>query len=65
MYFFMTEENLKEVLAKYQQKSFELFNKNIVLETQVESLTSKLNLLTAEVEKLKKTKRGSKPDENF
>jgi hypothetical protein len=32
----MTEDDLKLVLAKYQQKAFELFNANIVLETQIE-----------------------------
>lgn len=61
----MSEDNLREVLAKYQQKSFELFNKNIVLETQVESLTSKISSLTSEIEKLKKSKRGTKPEEDF
>lgn len=50
----MTEEDLKSVLAKYQQKTFELFNKNIVLETQVETLSSTIDSLTLEIEKLKK-----------
>ena len=36
----MTEDDLKSVLTKYQQKSFELFNQNIVLETQVEKLNA-------------------------
>ena len=61
----MSEEDLKEVLAKYQQKSFELFNQNIVLETQVSSLQKKVSSLTSEVEKLKKPKRGSKPEDDF
>ena len=61
----MSEDNLRELLAKYQQKSFELFNKNIVLETQVESLTSNIASLTSEIEKLKKSKRGTKPEEDF
>ena len=61
----MSEEDLKLVLAKYQQKTFELFNKNIVLETQVESLSSLVESLNKEVEKLKKTKRGSKAEGDF
>jgi len=65
VYFFMTDEELKLVLAKYKQKSFELFNKNIVLETQVETLTSTVNSLSAEVEKLKKPKRGLKTEGDF
>lgn len=60
----MTEEDLKLVLAKYQQKAFELFNQNIVLETQVEQLTKKVSTLQSEVEKLsQKTKRTQKSDD--
>ena len=55
----MTEDDLKSVVAKYQQKSFELFNTNIVLETQVEKLQATVNSLTNEIEKLKKPKRGT------
>jgi len=65
VYFFMSEEDLKLVLAKYQQKAFEIFNKNIVLETQVETLTSKVNSLTAEIEKLKNVKTRKKIEEEF
>jgi hypothetical protein len=61
----MTEEDLKSILAKYQQKTFEIFNRNIVLETQVESLTSKVNSLTIEVEKLKNSKTRKKVEEEF
>lgn len=53
----MTEEDLKAVVAKYQQKSFELFNTNIVLETKMEKLQETVNSLTIEIEKLKKSKR--------
>lgn len=53
----MTEDDLKAVLAKYQQKAFELYNSNIVLETQVEQLTKTV----AELQK--KTKRNTKEDE--
>lgn len=61
----MSEEDLKAVLAKYQQKSFELYNQNIVLETQVEKLSKIVNSLTTEVDKLRKPKRGTKVEEDF
>lgn len=61
----MSEEDLKAVLAKYQQKSFELFNQNIVLETQVEKLNATVNSLITELEKLRKPKRGTKAEDDF
>jgi hypothetical protein len=61
----MTEEDLKLVLAKYQQKCFELFNSNIVLETQIEKLNLTVNALKSELEKLKKPKRGTKAEDEF
>ena len=61
----MSENELKSVLTKYQQKSFELYNKNIVLETQVENLNALVNSLNAEVEKLKKSKKTIKVEEDF
>ena len=61
----MSEEDLKLVLVKYQQKAFELFNKNIVLETQVETLTENINFLNVELEKLRKTKKITKTDDQF
>jgi uncharacterized protein involved in exopolysaccharide biosynthesis len=60
----MNEEDLKAILASYQQKAFELFNSNIVLETQVKTLQSKIEVLNNELEKLKK-KRPSKTEEDF
>ena len=65
MYFFMNEEDLTAILAKYQQKAFELFNANIVLETQIEQLNNTTKILNAELEKLRKPKRGTKPEEDF
>jgi len=60
----MSEEDLKLVLAKYQQKAFELFNQNIVLETQVEQLSKTVSSLQAEVQKLTpKTKRNTKEED--
>jgi FtsZ-binding cell division protein ZapB len=61
----MTEEDLKAILAKYQQKTFELFNTNIVLETQVEQANKTINILSTELEKLRKPKRGTKVEEDF
>jgi dynactin complex subunit len=61
----MTDEDLKAILAKYQQKSFELFNQNIVLETQVEKLNAIVNELNTEFEKLKKSKKNTKIEESF
>jgi len=61
----MSEDDLKAVLAKYQQKAFELYNQNIVLETQVEKLNAVVNSLNNEIEKLKKAKKGLKSEEDF
>jgi uncharacterized coiled-coil protein SlyX len=61
----MTEEDLKLVLAKYQQKTFELLNQNIVLETQVGTLRTQVEQLTTELEKLKVSKSRKKPEEDF
>jgi hypothetical protein len=61
----MTDDDLKLVLAKYQQKAFDLFNRNIVLETQVETLTATVSTLNVELEKLRKLKRGSKVEGDF
>jgi hypothetical protein len=61
----MTEEDLKLVLTKYQQKTFELLNQSIVLETQVEKLNATVSSLSVELEKLRKPKRGTKAEEEF
>ena len=61
----MTEDDLKSVLAKYQQKAFELFNANIVLETQIEQANKTISILSVELEKLRKPKRGTKTEEDF
>jgi len=58
----MTEDDLKSVLAKYQQRAFELFNSNIVLETQVEQANKTIGILNDDLEKLKKSKRAIKED---
>lgn len=60
----MTDDDLKAVLAKYQQKAFELFNQNIVLETQIEQLNNTVTLLQQELQKSStKTKRTTKEDD--
>ena len=61
----MGEEDYKAIIATYQQKSFELFNSNIVLETQVGTLRSQVEQLNVELEKLKKPKRGTKVEGEF
>lgn len=53
----MDEEDYKAIISTYQQKSFELFNQNIVLETQLNTYKQKVDLLTKEVEKTRKTKQ--------
>lgn len=55
----MSEEELKLVLAVYQQKTFELFNKNIVYEVQINTLNKKLEDLIKENESLKLKQKKS------
>jgi uncharacterized small protein (DUF1192 family) len=63
----MSEDDLKAVLAKYQQKAFELFNSNIVLETQVDQLSKAVADLQAEIQKLSTSKgrKSSTKEEDF
>jgi hypothetical protein len=61
----MSEEDYKAIIATYQQRSFELFTKNIVLETQVGTLRSQVEQLNVELEKLKKPKKGTKVEGEF
>jgi hypothetical protein len=62
----MTEDDLKAVLAKYQQKTFELFNQNIVLETQIEQLNKSILSLKEENQKLLlKTKKSTKLEDSI
>jgi len=60
----MSEDDLKSVLAAYQQKAFELFNQNIVLETQVNQLNKKVESLSSELTKLK-NKKTAKSEEDY
>lgn len=62
----MSEDDLKAVLAKYQQKAFELYNTNIVLETQVERLNNTVAALEEQVQKLSlKSKKVLPKDDDF
>ena len=38
----MSEEDYKNIIGNYQQKSFELFNSNVMLETQVAKLKKEI-----------------------
>jgi len=58
----MTEEDYKAVIASYQQKSFELFNQNIVLETQISSLKRNVLELESEIQVLKSKEKESLKD---
>jgi cell division protein FtsB len=49
----MSEDDLKSVIATYQSKSFELFNSNIVFETQIHTLRRQVESLIAENNQLK------------
>jgi hypothetical protein len=42
----MSEEDYKSVIAVYQQRAFDLFNTNVLLETQIAKLKSKVEELT-------------------
>jgi hypothetical protein len=61
----MSEDDLKAVLAKYQQKAFELFNQNIVLETQVEQLSKTVLSLQEENKKLSSKPKRATKEEDF
>ena len=61
----MSENDLKAVLAKYQQKAFELFNQNIVLETQIEQLNATVASLTNELQKLSQKAKRTQKSEDF
>jgi hypothetical protein len=61
----MSEDDLKAVLAKYQQKSFELYNSNIVLETQVEQLNKTVVTLQEQLQKLSAKPKRTVKEEDF
>ena len=55
----MTEEDYKDVIASYQKKSFDLFNQNIVYETQINTLKKNIAELQSEIQVLKSRNRES------
>ena len=55
----MTEDDYKSVIAAYQQKAFELFNQNIVLETQINVLQKNIIELKAEIQTIKSLSKES------
>lgn len=61
----MSEEDYKSIIAIYQKKAFELFNTNIIQEAQLTSMKKTIEDMTQELEKLRKPKRGAKPEEDF
>lgn len=68
----MNEQEIKNLLSVYQQRVNDLTSQTIAFEARIinsnqviESLTNKINELNNEIEKLKKPKRGTKPEEDF
>jgi len=55
----MTEEDYKDVITSYQQKAFELFNQNIVYETQINTLKKNIIELQSEIQVLKSRSKES------
>ena len=55
----MTEEDYKDVIASYLQKAFELFNQNIVYETQINTLKKNIIELQSEIQTLKSMQKES------
>ena len=58
----MTENDYKDVIASYQQKAFELFNQNVVYETQINTLKKNIAELQSEIQVLKSRNRESSQD---
>ena len=49
----MNETEYQAVISTYQQKAFELFNQNIVFQTQINTLQQEIGSLKKEIEELK------------
>lgn len=61
----MNDIDYQSLLSAYQKKVSELVNQVIIYEAKINSLSSVLNELTIENEKLKKPKRGTKTEGDF
>ena len=55
----MNDTDYQAVIATYQQKAFELFNQNIVYETQISTLKAQVDALKKELEKYTTTNKRS------
>jgi len=53
----MSEEDLKSIITMYQQKAFELFNQNIIFETQINTMKKTIDTLSKELDRLKNSKQ--------
>ena len=49
----MNETEYQAVISTYQQKAFELFNQNIVYQTQINTLQQEISSLKKEIEQLR------------
>jgi chromosome segregation ATPase len=65
----MELEDYKEIISTYQQKCFEFFNENIVLKTQINSISKKYNdlkvqndYLSEQIKSLKENKTVIQPE---
>ena len=55
----MNDTDYQAVIATYQQKAFELFNQNVVYETQISTLKAQVDALKKELEKYTNTNKRS------
>jgi hypothetical protein len=61
----MNDIDYQSLLSVYQKKVSEMINQVIIYEAKINSLSSLINELTVENEKLKKPKRGTKSEGDF
>jgi hypothetical protein len=55
----MTEEDYKSLLSVYQQRSFDLFNANVLLETQIAQLKKQVEDLQRSIQSTASVDNGS------
>jgi hypothetical protein len=58
----MTEEEYRTIISSYQQKSFELFNSNVLLETQVQTLKKEIERLNLKLQQQDPKSEGGGDD---
>ena len=49
----MNDTEYQAVISTYQQKAFELFNQNIIYQTQINTLQQEIVVLRKEIEQLR------------